>query len=386
MSTEVPPLVPIPDAELSPMAVRFAGSAAPPPMRQAAARGKALLPPPDLLVSIYQAAAYAEAGNDPDTAKVARETAAALGETPFRAGLQGNIPAPVLDFLGRALYRQRWAVEALLRHKNSTDATIAFLALSCSADEVDLIALDEQRLLRAPSVIAALYMNPNARSSTALRAVELAARNGVVVDIPGFEDIVASLSGVALDAATDAKYQTAVEKNKAAAPPEPEADAPVNLTQEDVERTQAAEEQKTLDAKTEEAKTRFEDLPVPHQIRLATLGTAFDRSIAIRSTIRTVAMAAIRSPAVRPNEVIKYASNRALHEDVIRYIANKKEWAQLSSIRLALVNNNKTPLGTALRFLPFLHARDLKTVSKSRQVPGPVVKAAKELMQKRESR
>lgn len=50
------------------------------------------------------------------------------------------------------------------------------------------------------------------------------------------------------------------------------------------------------------------------------------------------------------------------------------------------MNNNKTPLGTAARFLPFLHARDLKTVSKSRNFPGPLVKADKELLATREAR
>lgn len=386
--TQAEPLTPLPDQQLSPMAQRFAGAATPANLRQAAARGKAMLPPPDVLIAIYQAAAYSEAAADLETAKLARDTTATLDEKLVRAGLQGhNMPAVVLDFLARAQHGLRWAVELFLRHRNTADRTIEFLASVCGTEDLELIAQDEQRLLQAPGVIAALYMNPKARASTALRAVELAARNGVVVDIPGFEDVVAALSNVKLTAADDAKFQAAVESGKAVVTSEPELD-PDKVTQEDVEHIQATEEAKTAAPapQEEEVKTRFEDLPVPHQIRLATLGTAFDRSIAIRSTIRTVAMAAIRSPAVRPNEAMKYAGNRALHEDVIRYIANKKDWCQLAAIRLALINNNKTPLGVALRFLPFLHQRDLKGVSKSRNIPGPIVKGAKELMAKREKR
>lgn len=383
--SQAPPLSPLSDKELSPMAQRFAGSAVPANLRQAAARGKALLPPGDLVIAVYQAAAYSEAGQDTDTAKIARDTAAALDEKLVRAAFQASLPAPVLDFLARALHPQPFALELLLRHRNTADATIEFLASVGTTEALDTIALDEQRLLQAPAIIAALYLNPKARASTALRAVELAARNNKVVDIPGFEDLVASLNGVALSEANDRKFQAAVESGAGVTVVEPEVD-PDKITQEDVERTQAAEEAPRSDDKAEEVKKRFEDLPVPHQIRLATLGTAFDRSIAIRSTIRTVAMAAIRSPAVRPNEAIKYAGNRALHEDVIRYIANKKEWTQLAAIRLSLINNNKTPLGVALRFLPFLHQRDLKGVSKSRNIPGPLVKAAKELLAKREKR
>jgi hypothetical protein len=207
----------------------------------------------------------------------------------------------------------------------------------------------------------------------------------VVVDIPGFDDVVAALAGVVITAADDAKAQAVVAEGLAREQPaEPE--APPNLSQEDIEKTQAAEEQLAFDAAAADAKKRFEDLAIPLQIRIATLGSTFERAIAIRSSIRTVAMAAIRSPACRINEVIKFAGNRALHEDVIRYISNKKDWVQLGSIRLALVNNNKCPLGTALRFLPFLNARDLKAVSRSRNIPGPLVKGAKELMAKREAR
>ena len=49
------------------------------------------------------------------------------------------------------------------------------------AREVDLIAQNEQRLLRHPEIIAAMYMNRSARMSTIDRVVELAVRNNVRV-------------------------------------------------------------------------------------------------------------------------------------------------------------------------------------------------------------
>src|SRR5262249_5185764 len=163
---------------------------------------------------------------------------------------------------------------------------------------------------------------PRARASTAMRAVELAAHNGVTVDIPGFEDVVAALKGVSLSDADDERFAAVVPSGVTALPVDPGAEAEAEkLGLEEIERTRE-EGQRAEGAEAEQTKKRFDELPIPLQIRAATLGTAFERSVAVRSTIRTVSMAAVRSPAISLPEIIKFASNRALHEDVIRFISN----------------------------------------------------------------
>lgn len=375
------PLTPLAEGELSPAVQRAVGASAPAPVRQMAARGLAPLPPPELIVALYQIAL----SSDATLRYTATETTGALPDPVLRAALLAPQDPRVLDFLARHLYQRREALDLILQHRALDDRTVEFLATVCEEEALEQIAKYEQRLLRSPGIIAALYMNARTRASTAMRAVELAARNQVVVDIPGYEDVVASLTGVALTAEDDARFREIIPPD-AAAQAEGEAlvgDGPA-LTQEEIEKIQREEEATLQGQEAEQKKKRFEDMPVPFQIRAATLGNAFDRSVAIRSTVRLVCMAAIKSPALTINEVTKFASNRALHQDVITYIANKKDWVQLSAVRLALVNNNKTPLGTAMRFLHFLNARDLKAMSRSKNVPGPLVKAAKELIAKRE--
>lgn len=375
------PQVPLLDSEMSPAVLRTASAQAPAPMRQMAARGLAPLPPHDLVTALYQLAVT----GDEALSQTAQASAAKLPEPVLRSALQGALDARVLDFLARALHSVTVAVDLILRHRGLHDLTTEYLATVCGGEALDVIATDEVRLLRSPSIIAAFYMNPRARASTALRLIELAARNHVVVDIPGFEDLVASLNGVTISAADDARYEATVGKSDGPAAEDGSAD---RLTQEDIEKTQSEEEAKAAGEgeEPEKKKKRFEELPVPFQIRAATLGNAFDRSVAIRSTIRLVCMAAIRSPALSINEVVKFASNRALQEDVIRYISNQKDWTQLAAVRLALINNNKCPLGTAMRFLNFLNARDLKGISRSKNVPSALTKAAKALIAKREQR
>jgi hypothetical protein len=52
-------------------------------------------------------------------------------------------------------------------------------------------------------------------------------------------------------------------------------------------------------------------------------------------------------------------------------------------MKLNLVMNTKTPLSDALKFLPHLRLNDLRAASRSRDVPGPVRRAAKNMMKTR---
>lgn len=119
------------------------------------------------------------------------------------------------------------------------------------------------------------------------------------------------------------------------------------------------------------------------KIRLATLGNVFHRSMLIRDSNRLVAMAAIKSPGVSEQEVVKYASHRGLSEDVIRYIADKREWHRSYGVKLALANNPKTPLAHAMRLLTHLRDSDLRNLTRSKNVPAQVVQQARRQLNKK---
>ena len=71
-------------------------------------------------------------------------------------------------------------------------------------------------------------------------------------------------------------------------------------------------------------------------------------------------------------------------DDVIRYIANSRECSKDYPVKMALVSNPKCPLGSSLRFLPYLHQDDLRNIARSRNIPGALATAAKKLLQQRE--
>jgi hypothetical protein len=103
----------------------------------------------------------------------------------------------------------------------------------------------------------------------------------------------------------------------------------------------------------------------------------------IRDSNRLVAMSVVRSPAITDGEILAAAANRAVSDDVIRFIANSREHTKDYAVKQALVNNPKCPLASSLRLLNFLRPDDLKGVSRSRNIPGALATAAKKLLQTR---
>jgi hypothetical protein len=124
----------------------------------------------------------------------------------------------------------------------------------------------------------------------------------------------------------------------------------------------------------------FTRLKLYEKIRLATLGNAYCRKNLIRDPNRMVALAAIRSPRITDSEIVGAAGNRGVCDDVIRYIANQRDLTKNYQVRLALVSNPKCPVAISLKFLPVLNAEDLKTIARSKNVPGALSASARRLM------
>src|SRR5262249_28310694 len=83
-------------------------------------------------------------------------------------------------------------------------------------------------------------------------------------------------------------------------------------------------------------KEKLSDLSPAGKIRMATLGNAFARAVLIRDKNKQVSMACIRSPAVSESEVLRYAANRSLDDEIIGYIARQRQWVRLYGVKVAL--------------------------------------------------
>jgi hypothetical protein len=357
-------MTPLDPSTLSPAAQKALG---PGPGRMMAARGMLPLSPADQLAVLYQLSLDGEAA----VASAARATATALPERLLLGTLADPALDPrVLEMFATLVVAKPALVGVLLLNPAIGDPTVATLAARGDAGQTDQIAQNEQRLLRHPEIIAALYLNPKARTSTVDRVIELAVRNQVrVPGLAAWDEVAAALAG--------------------AKPATPEVDALFAAAAEELAVDDGTEIEQTEDGEhiIPEAKKPMLDklflLPVNDKVRLASMGNAFTRAALIKDPIKVVAMAAIKAPGIRDTEVIKYVKTPAVCNDVIEYIAARGTWTKDLKVKVALCFNPKTPIAAAAKLLPFLQEKQLKELSKARGVPSALAAQAKRLLQSR---
>ena len=363
---------PLDVASLSPAAQKALG---PGPGRMMASKGMVPMPPGDQIAVLYQLAI----DGDANLASSARATAVGLPDKLLQGALSdGKVDARVLDLFAELVGTKPAAFDAIVQNGAVADETIARLAGHGGAREVDRIAANEQRLLRHPEIITAMYTNKSARMSTVDRVVELAVRNKVrVPGLAAWDEIERALSGHAQPASAevDAMFAMAAEAVKQDDSELTKGDADKLAEKEDLEFH--------AEAHDEAKKIQIDKLSIPAKIRLATLGNAFHRSALVRDPVKIVQMAAIKSPGVTEFEAANLAGNQSLGEDVIRYIANRREWTKLYGIKFSLCRNPKTPIPDAMRLMPFLRDKDIERLIKSKGIPSAVVAQARKLMLQR---
>jgi len=364
-------LSPLPPETLSPAIQNVLGGAS--SMKLMVVRGMAPMRPAEFLVAIYQLSF------DSDV-QVRSQAESAPGTLPDRVllgPLADHLPPPVLHFFADKLPTLRTAaIEKILYNNDTLDDTFVLLASKLDEQALEIIVQNELRLLRCPRIVEALYFNKQARMSSVRRTLELCVRNQVRPEnIPAFDEIAAELLNDPTPSAPDEvlgailSLDAPVVSSATEIPvPAPGADAPEEV-------------KKRL---TSKSFIKFDELKIFEKVRLATVGNAYCRQVLIRDTNKLVAMSVIRSPSMTDMEVVAAASNRAICDDVIRFIAGSREFTKDYAVKSALVNNPKCPLASSLRLLSFLRPDDLKNLSRSKNIPGALATAAKKLLQTRE--
>ncbi len=124
-------------------------------------------------------------------------------------------------------------------------------------------------------------------------------------------------------------------------------------------------------------------MSVPQKIRLAMLGNRQARKLLIRDRNKVIATAVLRSPKLTDSEIMRFAQERNTPEYIILAVCKNKTWLRTYQVKLALVNNPKTPLPKAIQFLGHLHGKDLQALSRNKNVPSVLSQTAGEVYRKR---
>jgi hypothetical protein len=126
-----------------------------------------------------------------------------------------------------------------------------------------------------------------------------------------------------------------------------------------------------------------QQMSVMQKIKLARVGGKEARALLIKDRNRIVASSVLNSPKLTETEVIGFAQNRSIGEELLRIIASNREWTKNYQIKLALVTNPKTPQPQAIKFINYLQDRDLRALMKSKDVSSNVSAQARRLLTKK---
>ena len=121
---------------------------------------------------------------------------------------------------------------------------------------------------------------------------------------------------------------------------------------------------------------KIQSMTVAEKIDLARNAPKEARTLLLRDSNKLVQIAVITSPKITESEIIAIANNKQVSDEVLREIAMNREWLRNYQVRLALVNNPKTPLSIAMAQIPYINQRDLSMLAKSRAIPRPIIVAA----------
>jgi hypothetical protein len=109
------------------------------------------------------------------------------------------------------------------------------------------------------------------------------------------------------------------------------------------------------------------------------------RKMLIQSPNKMISLAVLKNPKLTENEILSYAQQKNLVEDVFLAIGKDPRWMRNYKIKLAIVSNPKTPLSMAINFLSHLHDNDLKSLSRDKNISSILSRAAHQGLLKRKN-
>jgi biotin-[acetyl-CoA-carboxylase] ligase BirA-like protein len=125
------------------------------------------------------------------------------------------------------------------------------------------------------------------------------------------------------------------------------------------------------------------EMKLGEKMKLGMLGSMTARALLIRDTNRLVRAAVMRNPRLSDNEIVEFARNANMEEQVLRLIAKNKSWMKIYPIKVGIVSNPKTPLDISVRWLKHLKDKELRILSKSKNVPSALVNQCRKLIELR---
>jgi hypothetical protein len=270
---------------------------------------------------------------DPDemVAERAQQAILSLPIETFVEALKRESAVPALFvFAGRHLADKPGVCDAMVQNKNCAAEHLVPIARHLSALGIKALMEDLERVSDSPALAVALE---HSSSITADQKSQLYELRGGVADEAAFAE--------------------------AAAEAEP-----------DVARRQTLIQ-------------RLAKMTVAERVQFAIKGGSEARRTLIRDSNKVVQRAVLQSPRLTDQEVEAFAAMSVLTDEILRLIANNRNFRKNYTVVRNLLNNPKTPLDVSLHMLPLLNAMDLKRLTTNKNIPETLRTTAMKLQRTR---
>ena len=138
-----------------------------------------------------------------------------------------------------------------------------------------------------------------------------------------------------------------------------------------------------VDEEGEEFQSKYkiaQTLGIAEKIKMALTGDKEWRSILVKDANKLVSGSVIKNPRITEAEVVALLKSGIQNDEIMRLICANKEWVKNYAIRRALVDNPRTPVQNALRYLASLNEKDIAGYAKSRNVSSVISTQAKRIL------
>jgi hypothetical protein len=127
----------------------------------------------------------------------------------------------------------------------------------------------------------------------------------------------------------------------------------------------------------------IKDMTMGQKIKLALFGNQTARNILIRDPNRMVAQFVLQNSRITDNEIVDWSRNKDLDDAILVEISKNSSWMKLYAVKLNLVSNPKVPASLSIKWLPHILEKDLRKLSRSRDIPQVVANQAARLLSRK---
>ncbi len=277
-----------------------------------------------------------------------------------------NCHSAVLSFYAAQGEQNIKYLDSIVQNPSVPDDLMAAIAQKAPAEILDLIMMNEQRLIFSPSILEALEKNALLQEHMKSKIIELREK------FLSGEMKAEYLNSDAANFLKAEEPKSTVEEglDPSAGKLLEEEEASIDI--EESFKESYIIEGDELESGPEEIKATYRKIlvmPMPDKILTALRGAKSERAILIRDSNRIISLTVLKNPKISEQEIESFSSMKHLDDEVLREIGRTREWTKHYSICFNLVRNPKTPPAISTTLIHRMTNADLKQLQTDKNVP-----------------